>query len=120
MARWIAAAALGLLVATATPYAQNDISGDWDLTINGPQGAITAGCTLKQDGDKVTGSLSSPQGTVEFKGNITGNKLALAFSVDTPQGALDIKVDAEVEGTNMKGTMDLGGMGAADFTGVKK
>ncbi len=52
---------LGLVFAAA-PRAQGDVSGAWDLTINGPEGTISAGATLKQDGEKVSGTLSSPQG----------------------------------------------------------
>ena len=47
MSRMLLTALFALVAATATPHAQNDVSGTWDLTINGPQGSITAGATLK-------------------------------------------------------------------------
>jgi hypothetical protein len=120
MARFVLAAFVGLLLSTATPFAQSTLAGNWDLDINGPQGAITAGCTFKVDGDKVTGTLSSPQGEVAVAGTMAGNTLSLSFNVDTPQGALEIKMNAEVAGDTMKGVMDISGMGTADFTGKKK
>ena len=119
MSRGIAAALFGLILASATLQAQNDVSGSWDLTINGPQGSITAGATLKQTGDIVTGTLSSPQGDAEVKGSIKGATLSLAFTVQSPQGALDIKITGEVDGKTMKGVIDFGA-GTADFTGTKK
>jgi hypothetical protein len=106
-------------VCTAALGAQSTVAGSWDLAINGPEGPIAAGAVLKQDGDKVTGTISSPQGETQVAGTMTGKTMALAFTVATPQGNLDIKVTAEVNGSEMKGMMDFG-MGQADFTGKKK
>lgn len=119
MSRVLSVCAASLLFLSAVVGAQGNVSGAWDLNINGPQGAITAGATLKQDGETVTGTFDSPQGTVEVKGTFKGKTLALAFSVDGPQGPLDIKVNGEVEGESMKGVLDFG-MGTADFTAAKK
>jgi hypothetical protein len=119
MSRILALAVVLGLVFAAAPQAQNSVAGSWDLSINGPEGAITAGATLKQDGDKVTGTITSPQGETAVAGTMTGKTMALAFTVTTPQGNLDIKVTAEVNGAEMKGMMDFG-MGQADFTGKKK
>ena len=120
MIRFFSAVALLALVFTAAPHAQNSVAGDWTLNINGPQGALDVACSLKQDGDKVTGTLTGPQGDVEVAGTFKESKLALAFTVQTPQGNLDIKVTGDVAGSEMKGQIDLGGMGQADFTGKKK
>lgn len=110
--------ALGLFL-TAAVTAQSTVAGTWELAINGPEGPITAGAVLKQDGDKISGTVSSPQGETQVTGTITGKTMALAFTVTTPQGNIDIKVTAEVNGSEMKGMMDFG-MGQADFTGKKK
>ena len=110
--------ALGLAF-TAALGAQSSVAGSWDLSINGPEGPIAAGAVLKQDGDKVTGTLSGPQGETQVAGTMTGKTMALQFTVPTAQGNLDIKVTAEVNGSEMKGMMDFG-MGQADFTGKKK
>jgi hypothetical protein len=87
---------------------------------NGPEGPVNATATLKQDGEKVTGSIESQAGTAELSGTLKGKALAMAFTIQTPQGAMDIKVNGEVDGTSMKGTIDLAGMGQMDFTGKKK
>lgn len=107
------------LALTAGSYAQSSVAGVWDLSINGPEGAITAAATLKQDGEKVTGSIDSPQGTAELTGTIKGKALNISFSIPGPNGNLDIKVNGEVDGASMKGIIDFG-MGMADFTAKKK
>jgi hypothetical protein len=115
--------ALALLFAVAVvaaPRAQDSIAGAWTLNVNSPQGALDVSCTFKQDGDKISGTLTGPQGDVEIAGTYKEKKLALAFTVQTPQGNLDIKINADVTGEEMKGQIDLGGMGQADFTGKKK
>ena len=107
------------LVLTAGSYAQSSVSGVWDLTINGPEGPITAAATLKQDGEKVTGSIESPQGTADLTGTIMGKALNVSFTIAGPNGSLDVKVSGEVDGASMKGIVDFG-MGMADFTAKKK
>lgn len=119
MARLISLALILGLVFTVSARAQDSVAGSWDLAINGPEGPITAAAVLKQDGDKVTGTLSRPEGEIAVAGTMTGKTVALAFTITTPQGNLDIKVTAEVNGSEMKGMMDFG-MGQADFTGKKK
>ena len=111
--------ALAVVFATSIFAAQSNIAGDWELTINGPEGAITATAALKQDGDNLTGSITSPQGTVELKGTYKAKKVELAFTIAGPQGELPIKVNGDVDGDDMKGTIDFG-MGMADFTAKKK
>jgi hypothetical protein len=104
---------------TAGLSAQASVAGAWDLTINGPEGAITAVATLKQDGEKVTGSIESPQGTADLAGTLKGKVLNMSFTIPGPNGNLDIKVNGEVDGASMKGIIDFG-MGMADFTAKKK
>jgi hypothetical protein len=118
MARLFSAMA-AIVMVTAALSAQANVSGDWELSINGPEGPITATAALKQDGEKVTGTITSPQGTVDLAGTYKGKKVEVAFKIETPQGALDIKVNGDVDGDEMKGIIDFG-MGMADFTAKKK
>jgi hypothetical protein len=112
-------AATALVVALGSSALAQSVAGAWDLSINGPEGAITATATLKQDGEKVTGSIESPQGTAELTGTIKGKVLNISFAIPGPNGNLDIKVNGEVDGASMKGIIDFG-MGMADFTAKKK
>ena len=121
MVRRFAVGVCALILASGivAPAAQTDISGNWVLTINSPQGAVDADATLKQDGDKVTGTMSSMAGETNVAGTLSGSTLSLAFNVVTPNGPIDVKMTAEVSGSEMKGVVDFS-MGTADFTGRKK
>jgi len=119
MFRVLSLAVAFAFVLGVAPRAQGSVAGAWDLNINGPQGAITAAATLKQDGENVTGTIDTPQGTAEMKGTFKGKTLTLGFSIAGPDGPLEIKVNGEVDGDTIKGMLDFG-MGQADFTGKKK
>jgi hypothetical protein len=108
-----------VLAGSALGFAQTSVAGDWTLTINSPQGTLDTEATLTQDGEKVTGTMSSPMGEVNVAGSMSGSTLSLAFTAVTPNGPIDVKVTAEVTGAEMKGMLDFG-MGTADFTGKKK
>ena len=118
MAR-VFSAMVAIALASAVLSAQATVAGSWELSINGPEGVISATADLKQDGEKLTGTITSPQGSVELAGTYKGKTVNLAFQIQGPQGALDIKVNGEVDGADMKGIIDFG-MGMADFTAKKK
>jgi hypothetical protein len=120
MVRQVLTGVIALMLTTGVaPFAQTDVSGTWTLMINGPQGPVDAECTFKQDGDKVTGTMSSMAGEANVAGTISGSSLSLAFNVVTANGPIDVKMTAEVAGAEMKGVVDFS-MGTADFTGKKK
>jgi len=119
MSRFFSLVVASALVLSASAYAQGSVAGSWELSINGPEGPITAKADLKQDGEKVTGTITSPQGTVDLAGTYKGKTVNVMFKLETPQGPLEIKVNGEVDGTKMKGMIDFG-MGMADFTAEKK
>jgi hypothetical protein len=119
MLRVVSAVLALSLMLSAGVSAQSGVAGAWDLAINGPEGAINATATLKQDGDNVTGQIETPQGVAEMKGTYKGTTLNMSFTFQSPQGPLEIKVNGEVDGASMKGIIDFG-MGMADFTAKKK
>ena len=58
-----------------------DLTGQWTLTTaaEGPHGAVSMALTLKQDGTRVTGTLSPPHGgPIALTGEFVKNELALA------------------------------------------
>jgi len=115
----LAVSALILTAGVAAASAQTSVAGDWVLTVNGPQGTVDTDASFKQSGEKVTGTFSSQLGETNVEGTMSGSTLSLAFSVVTQNGPIDIRMTAEVAGSEMKGTIDFG-MGTADFTGKKK
>jgi hypothetical protein len=116
---WAAAIAL-LLVTAPFALAQAGVAGAWKLTFQTDQGAIDADMTLKQDGEKVSGSLVSPQGEAPIEGTFKGDKLLLTMSVDAQGQALVITFNGALEKDALKGDVDFGGFGSAQWSATRK
>jgi hypothetical protein len=113
----IALFVVGLLVA-APAFAQTPatVTGEWDVTINSPQGANTSRVAFTQDGDKVSGRFKSPNGELPFTGTMTGGELKFAFQIQFQGTPLDITMTGTVEAETMAGKADFGGMAEGDWT----
>ena len=107
--------ALVLLVA-APAFAQTTVVGDWDMTINSPQGANTVRVTFKQEGEKVDGLFKSPQGELPFTGTLTGSELKFAFTIQFQGMPLEIAMTGTVLPETMTGKASFGGMVDGDWT----
>src|SRR5262245_8907665 len=97
-----------------------DIAGEWDVTVNSPQGTNQGLLTLKREGDAWAGTWKSPRGEralqnitlkgtdvrFEMKVSLQGNDAVFVYS-----GALD-------KGA-MKGTADFGGFATGDWSAVR-
>ena len=108
-----------LLLAATFAAAQASVDGTWKLTFQTDQGAVDADMTLKQDGEKVTGSLTSPQGEAPLDGTFKGGKLVLSLSVDAGGQALTITFDGALEQDTLKGNVDFGGFGSATWAATR-
>ena len=106
-----------LLFVPGLASAQTTVAGNWDVTINSPQGANTSLVVFKQDGDKVSGVLKGRGGELPFEGGtLTGNDLKFSFTINTQGMALPITLTGKVEGDKMSGKADFGGFAEGDWT----
>jgi hypothetical protein len=78
----VAAAIAALGLASGSAFAQQNVTGAWQLTMATPQGDNTVDVTFKQDGQNITGELISPLGTAPFKGTIVQDTMKVVASVD--------------------------------------
>jgi hypothetical protein len=111
---------LSIALLTATPaFAQNSVSGDWDVTVNSPQGSNTTRVTFKQDGEKVSGVFRSQRGELPFEGgSLTGKDLKFTFTIETQGMQLPITLAGTMadDGATMTGKADFGGFAEGDWT----
>ena len=88
MIRWRLTLAALLVLAAAPGFAQTpapNVTGDWDVTVNSPQGANTTLVTFTQVGEKVSGIFKSQRGELPFEGGtLTGNDLTFTFTRTGP------------------------------------
>src|SRR6266550_774625 len=109
-----------LFLAAAPGFAQTpapNVTGDWDVTVNSPQGANTTLVTFTQVGEKVSGIFKSQRGELPFEGGtLTGSDLTFTFTITTQGMQLPITLTGKVDGATMAGKADFGGFAAGDWT----
>ncbi len=110
------------LILLSAPFAaaQSGVAGIWKMTFQTDQGAVEADMTLKQDGQKVTGTLVSAQGEAPLEGTFTDGKLLMSLTVDAQGQVLTITFSGALEKEALKGDVDFGGFGSAQWSATRK
>src|SRR6266540_2019682 len=103
-----------ILTASATAQSPN-VTGDWDVTINSPQGARTGQLSLKQDGEKLTGKIKNQRGETPLEGEVKGKEIKFKYTVKLQDQDLVISMSGNIDGDAMKGDADFGGLAQGDW-----
>jgi len=92
------------------------VGGTWAVTMSIMGESAEGTLVLTQDGETVTGELTVEDQSIDFEGTHTEGNLELTGSIPE-MGA--VKLTATIEGDEMKGSLALGPLGTADFTGKR-
>jgi hypothetical protein len=114
----IVAASFILSLASAA-FAQNSVAGAWELSVDSPQGANTSTLTLKQDGDKLTGDLTSGMGSTPVTGTFSGGTIAVTANLDVQGTSLQLGINGKVDADTITGSVKVGDFGEFPFTGKR-
>lgn len=114
------AAASAAAPAAATAAAISDFNGKWDIKIVIPgAGEFPATADMKQEGDKVSGTMNSMAGSVALAGTVVGKTVKFEFEAETPQGKLPITMTGDIGATSVTGKAAIAGLGEADWTATR-
>lgn len=95
------------------------IAGNWNISLDAGQGPMDIAATMKLDGKKLTGMLSSQMGDVALEGEFADGKTTFSISFDGGGGAMEITfVGAMKDADHITGTMS-GPMGEVPWVGVR-
>ncbi|MBC7909966.1 MAG: insulinase family protein, partial [Pyrinomonadaceae bacterium] len=96
-------------------------AGTWTLEITGPGGnTLPATLNIKQDGNKISGSVTSQLGESELKPTtIRGNAFDATLVISMGGQTSEAQVSGTVENDTMKGTISLQGIAPLPFTGKR-
>jgi hypothetical protein len=98
-----------------------DVAGTWALTIESPNGPLDVTLTLKQDGDKLTGIVSSQMGEAPITGTVKDSAVEFTMNFDANGAAMVLLYKGKIDTDGkIAGTIDLGGQGEMKFSGAKK
>jgi|ERR1700733_14976273 hypothetical protein len=117
MKPWLVLCAALLAVFSATPlFAASDMTGKWTTTMKGPDGSdFSLTFDFKQDGTKLTGTVTGPQGDplAIDNGKIDGDKFSFTVSFN----GTTITHDGTIAGDEIKmSTKSNGDMPPMDMT----
>src|SRR5262245_9932793 len=108
VAFWVVLAAALFMVPAS---AQTDMSGEWAIQFQAPQGPQEFTMYVQQQGPRLTGRLTSEYGEFPLRGNIDGNTFTINWSMPDAGRELAITFNGTVEGDKMTGTAKLGHRG---------
>lgn len=94
-------------------------AGTWNIVTNSPMGAQKATLTLAVDGSSLSGSLNSPQGTIELEeGQVDGDSVSWQAKITQPM-PMTLEFSGTVDGDSISGNVKLGAFGTATFSGER-
>ena len=100
-----------------------NVTGEWSLSMQGPQGMVHMEIELAQDQEgAITGTLNGPMGTAEVTGLTEGNEIMFYIMVESPDGDYGLLFTGAVEeNKKIVGKMENeGGEISVDFTAERK
>ena len=103
--RWAAVTALTVMAASAALAA--DVNGKWTWTVKAGQNEFTQTAELKQDGEKLTGTVTGPNDQKrEIKdGTVKGDEIAWVVIYDRDGQELKVNYKGKLEGEEIKGKL---------------
>jgi autotransporter translocation and assembly factor TamB len=120
LAAILVAVAVALVPVAAQNAKKTDITGTWEMTVESPQGQMVITANYKQEGETLTGTHVSEMGESPLKGTVKGADIEYKLSLDMGGQQMEIVHKAKVDGDTMKGSADIGDMGAITFTAKRK
>ncbi|HXA75726.1 MAG TPA: hypothetical protein VNV41_01220 [Candidatus Acidoferrales bacterium] len=112
----IATLLLILVLALAMSALAADITGQWTATFNTQVGEQHYTYTFKVDGEKLTGTAKSDNGTTEIEnGTVKGDDVSFVENLDYQGQKLAITYTGKISGDEIKFTRDVAGAAKEDL-----
>lgn len=107
-----------LLAVLAGAAVAADITGNWTGSMSMGDNQFTLTYNFKQDGEKLTGTVTGPQGNplTLNDGKVQGDKLTFFISFEGPNGTMKIVNEGTIKGEEITLTTKMeGGQGFPDM-----
>ena len=98
-----------------------DISGVWNVNVETPAGSGTPVFTLKQEGEKLTGTYKGQFGEAPVTGTVKGGDVMLSLKVSAQGEEITVTYTGKITGKDtMGGKAVFGSLGEGTWTAKKK
>lgn len=110
-----------LTFTTATAAIQNPAVGAWDFTTNSPEGTFTTQLEIRQEAGALVAVGKSPQGERAYDSiAVDGNRIKLVVTINYNGTGLTITYTGTIDGKEMSGDADFGGMASGSWSASRK
>jgi hypothetical protein len=101
--------------------AATSLSGDWSMTLQLDQINATPALTLKQDGEKLTGTYTSQQyGKFPLTGTVKGKDVTFAVTLNIEGNSMAANYTGTLQDDgSIKGAVDIGGMMSGSWSATR-
>jgi hypothetical protein len=97
------------------------VDGTYKIEIDTPMGKQEAKLTLKTAGNKLSGSMESSFGKMDFSGGaVKGNEVSWSTEINSPMGNMKLDYKGKVAGNDISGEVKAGDFGTSPFKGKKE
>lgn len=106
---------------TAMATIQNPAVGAWDFTTNSPEGTFTTQLEIRQEAGALVAVGKSPQGERAYDSiAVDGNRIKLVVTINYNGTGLTITYTGTIDGKEMSGDADFGGMASGSWSASRK
>jgi len=95
------------------------VDGIYKIEIDTPMGKQESTLTLKTAGDKLSGTMASPMGDMDFTGAVNGDDVTWNMEINSPMGAMKLEYKGKVSGDDISGEVKAGDFGSSPFRGKR-
>jgi len=94
-----------------------DLTGDWVLTVESPNGTGQRSVTFVQEDNELSGDIASSQAAGPLSGTVDGDKVTFVAIVQMDSGPFEITYTGTFADDEITGTVEFGSYGSGTFRG---
>ena len=114
-------AAVILLALSLGAPPQADVTGTWEVAVLGARGTMRFTLTVTKGEAGLGAMLTAPNGENRAATIATDrNAVTIRFDLDNPGDPVRVVLTGTIDGERMKGSADVGGRAAADWTATRR
>lgn len=116
-----ALAALALFATAAVAAAQNTALGSWEVTTVSPEGTFVSQMEIREEGGKLVAVGKNTQGERPYDSvAVEGSRIVLVMTISYNGSPMTITYRGEINGTEMSGDADFGGLASGGWSAARK
>lgn len=109
-----------LVSVVAAAALKDEVAGKWSLTVDAPGEAVQVVLDLKQEGENVTGTMTSGVGGGTItKGTFKDKKLSATITADIQGSPTELGLEGTVDGDKITGSITAHGLGNFAYAGTR-